>query len=337
MDKDTVITANFAYVVNEQYGVYLYEDLDGLSPNNPYQTPYFVHGPNLGDYPVLRVVGTDTEKPIGGGITLSNVVIDDDWYGTQNSWDQIFGIRGYPAYFSAAIVAGNGNSMKYVTLRNCRRYGLDSFNARNFYIGYCKVEAGQHCLTAARSDTGIIEHNHIRGIWIDGIKVVGMKNCDIRYNYIDFSPYELHPNYLTSGVVGCDFNSDSPNDNRNVTFHDNEYVRWLGDGRTTYAFTVEGSGQGVPDVNGDLGTPGIPNLKFINNRITSMAGTTYSAYIYGNYIEVTGNTFINTRDIFESPDAYGNIISPNTFLNGPYNFPTPPVAGAQIPDCSSGG
>jgi uncharacterized repeat protein (TIGR02543 family) len=78
MNGDLSVTANFAYVVNEQYGIYLYRSLDGLSVDpavNPYQTPYFIHGPSLGDYPVFRVVGTDAVKSMRSGVTLSMVCV----------------------------------------------------------------------------------------------------------------------------------------------------------------------------------------------------------------------------------------------------------------------
>jgi hypothetical protein len=335
--EDITVTANFAFVVNEQYGIYLNQSLDGISTDpavNPYKTPYFVHGPGLGDYPVFRVVGTETDKPMRTGITLSNVVIDDDWYGSMYDRGQFFGIRGYPATFASTVVGGSGNSIINCTLRNSIRYGLTTFGASNFYIGYNFVESAQHCLTGSgtTSRNGLIEYNYVQHIHSDGFKSRAMQNVEVRYNYFDLTPFHSGRN-----PIGADYNSDVPNNNMNVDIHHNIFVKDVGISSSLrgYIFAVEGSSQGVPDVNGDLGSPGIPNLKFRDNTAYKIGGgTTYASYIRGNYIEVTGNTFINMdSQIVQTSDCVGNIVSPNTFTTGT-DVPQPQLPmdryGAQI-------
>ena len=187
-------------------------------------TPYFVHGPYLGDYPVFRVVGTETTKPMGSGITLSNVIIDDDWYGTQYDRGQFYGIRGYPATFAATIVDGSGNSIINCTLRNCIRYGLTTFGATNFYIGYNRVEQAQYCISGsgATSIGGVVEDNYLAGMLTEGIKVKNWKNVEVRGNYVDLTPIYSHSGAPSPDGIG--FSDDSPNVNENVVIEDNDFV-----------------------------------------------------------------------------------------------------------------
>ena len=309
MDEDNTVTANFAYVVNDQYGIYLYKSLDGSSTDpdvNPYQTPYFLHGPGLGDYPMFRVAGTETTKPMGTGITLSNVVIDDDWYGSQYERDQFFGIRGYPATFACTIVDGSGNSIRNVTLRNCIRYGLTTFGASNFYIGHNTVEHAQYCISGsgATSSGGLVEYNNLAGMLTDGIKVKGWRNVEVRNNFVDMTPIYSHSG--APSPTGIGFSDDSPNNIENVIIEDNDFARLsAGVSCNTYVLVV------------DAGCV-LSGNKFINNRATNTIfseitnSRMYAAYIYGDNFEMTGNTFTNCQPIVNSGE--NNIISSNIFV-----------------------
>jgi hypothetical protein len=306
INGDTSVTANFAYVVNEQYGIYLYQSLDGSSTDpavNPYLTPYFVHGPLLGDYPVFRVVGTETTKPIGSGITLSNVVIDDDWYGTQSDRDQFFGIRGYPATFAATIIDGSGNSIINCTLRNCIRYGITTFGCENFYIGNNNVESAQYCISGngATNIGGIVENNYLAGMLTNGVKVKNWKNVVIRNNFVDLTPIHLGG----PSPCGINFSDDSPNANENVIIEDNDFVRPnAGLSSNTYGFSV--------DAGCVLSGNEIINNRFTNTIFPEIENSQMiAAIIRGDNFIVTGNVFTNCEPILN----YGenNVVTPNTF------------------------
>jgi hypothetical protein len=326
INGNTIITANFAYVVNEVNGIYLYKSLDGLSndPNvNPYQTPYFVHGPLLQDYPLFWIEGTSSTKPMGTGITLSNVVLDDDWYGSGLDRGQIFGIRGYPATLATTFLRGSGNSVEYCTLRNSIRYGFSLNQASNFYYGNNRVEHAQWGISGSGSIciNGIIENNYVSNVWNAGFKSKGLRDVTFRNNYVDLTPY--HPASANPpSPNGINF-SDDVNTDQNVVVEDNVFVRLsAGESRLTIGLSVDA---------GHTGT----GCKFINNLIVNPehdvnVGEMRSAYLAGSNFEVSGNIFENCLLIQNV--GSNNLISGNTFRSVT-SIPQPPTdVGANVPD-----
>jgi hypothetical protein len=210
-------------------------------------------------------------------------------------------VRGYPATFAAAIVGGSGNSFVNCTLRNCVRYGLTTFGAVNFYVGYCTVESAQYCVSGSGSASsgGLIEHNVLRGMLISSFKVKMMQNVVFRYNYVD-----LTPTLNDRNPDGVNFSDDDGAANVNVVVENNEFVRVrVGDyaGAVTYGVTV------------DAGCVGNSGNRFVNNVVTNCVGAVmYGVVLYGDYFTVTGNSFtgVTTRII---DNGVNNVTSPNTY------------------------
>lgn len=306
---NTTVKAIFAYVVGgypaaksaEQYGLYLY---DPLNASNIYSTNVFIHGPNLADYPVLRVAGTETVKLMFTGITCSSVIIDDDYYGATTDRGQIFGIRGSVATFAAIILDGSGNSITNCRLKRCIRYGFTTFGCNNFYIGYNIAEEAQYCISGsgATSSNGIIEYNQgLSSGYTVSLKIKNWNNVLVRRNTFEVTPYY-------SGIPGrgLNFSGDDPANNVDVIVEYNTFIRsYAGNypALSVVAISV--------DATGSLAGNAIRYNTFINLP----GGYVMSSSCSGNDIGIYGNIFYNASELVDL--GTGNTIS-NTYRTGNY-------------------
>lgn len=307
MDSDITLSVVFAYVVGgypsaktaEQYGLYL--DSSYLGGASPYYTTVFIKGPNgygTTDYPVIRVRGD--------GITVSSILVDDDYFGFSTEMGQIFGVRGSVATFASISIEGDSQFFTYNRLINSIRYGIITWGCTNFYIGYNTIERSQYCISGsgAASSTGVIEYN--RGEMVGytvSIKAKGWQNVTVRYNYFDVTP-------VYSGIAGrgLNFSDDSPNNNSNVVFEYNTFERrYAGNYPTQDVVWMS------YDANCALTGNIIRNNLFINLVGSDMTATSTCA---GDNFTITGNTFYNSSAISNS--GTGNTIS-NTFKTGRYS------------------
>jgi parallel beta-helix repeat protein len=137
------------------------------------------HGPNLGDYPMFRLSGT--------GVTLSNVILDDN---------------NFLGTYAAAVVSGIGNTLQDSSLINCQRYGIVFQTATRGTIRRVTVQKAQHGISGSSGSVGewnpstdcVIENNTISGMIIDGIKLKNMLRTIVRNNVIDVYPF--NPGYI---------------------------------------------------------------------------------------------------------------------------------------------
>ncbi|MCX6820847.1 MAG: right-handed parallel beta-helix repeat-containing protein [Candidatus Aenigmarchaeota archaeon] len=139
----------------------------------------YKHGPNLGDNPIFSLTGT--------GVTLSNVVLDDDNFN---------GVSG------TCALGGTDNTIQDVTLNNCQRYGLIFTKATRGTIRHVTITKAQHGISGSSGSVGewnpstdcVIEDNYISGMIIDGIKLKNMLRTTVRNNVIDV--YPSNPGYI---------------------------------------------------------------------------------------------------------------------------------------------
>jgi hypothetical protein len=219
----------------------------------------YLHGPNLGDKPLFNIKGS--------GVTLSNAIIDDNNFS---------GVSG------AVRLSGDGNSIKYCTLNNCVRYGFYVASATDFYIGYNTINKAQHGISGATGGgnsywgvDGVIEHNTVRGMIIQGIKLKAFRNVVVRYNYVDTTPLYGH------NPIGICFNDDAPSVNVIV---ENNTVEQTAPGVTAFTYGVY-AGKQPSIVDPEVAQTG--NV-IRNNHIIDIR---YGITLYGNNFTVYGNEF----------------------------------------------
>lgn len=335
MNQSYTINGNFAFVVNrstatdqglDNWGIRLTADFDGVSNNGIYNTPYFVNGygvvPDDGGKPVFELIGT--------GITLSNVVVDDLWHDIviRNS------IWPYPASGQWAIgIRGTNNSVINCTLRNNLRYGIATYQATNFTIQYNLVEFGQHGISGSggASYGGVVAYNYVTGAHADGLKINHWHDGVFVYNnFFDGTPYYGDISPASGSGAGGDFNSDY--NNSDVDVYNNTFIRYeqpYDYPQSATLFFAE------VDLSGDDGSPGVSNLRFFDNILYKVNGTTttgISLQSGTSYITIENNTIYNC-DTNITDAGSNNIISGNLNLTSE-TIPEPPLPmwryGAQL-------
>jgi len=273
------VTVNFAYVVNQVYGIYLYADFDGL--DNIYGTPYFIHGPLLGDYPMFRIYGSSDLHEFGAGMTFENAIINDNFYLGANK---------------AMELSGEGNTFTNITLTDCHRYGLTVTNAYNFIISNNTIEDAQYGISGSSGGgvsgwgrDGRIEYNTIRGCYNSGIKLKAFDGLYVQYNYIDITP-TYKPNGGLISCIGIHFSNDAPN--LNVIVRNNTIIKEsAGTGASTFGIHSDiPASQETLEQQAKLADP---EIDWYGDEIyyNSLTDLSYGLYLNYNYFLQYANTF----------------------------------------------
>jgi parallel beta-helix repeat protein len=132
----------------------------------------YIHGPNLGDLPLFRLIGS--------GATLSNLTVDDNHF---------LGV------WSAVDIGGTDNTVEYVTLKNSSRYGLTFGGALRGTYRHITIEECQHGISGSSGQLSdwnpsvdcLIEDCYIQGMSVCGIKLKNFLRLTIRNNQIDIN------------------------------------------------------------------------------------------------------------------------------------------------------
>lgn len=237
----------------------------------------YVHGPNLGDYPVFKLTGS--------GVTLSNVVIDDGG---------AFPFSGSVRVYAAVVISGSNNKIINCVLKNCIRYGFTVQNAYNFYIGYNTVERAQYGISGSSGGgvsgwgkNGVIEYNNIKGMSNCGIKCKAFDGVIIRNNHIDLTPVSISPS-----KVGIEFSNDAPN--LNVQVLNNEIIKESsGIYLTTQAFGITTDIPAAEDPN--IAKLADPYIVWTGNVISNNHFTNcqYGILLRNDNFRGSGNTYTN--------------------------------------------